>query len=59
MRKNCPLITAVTGFTVLVIGIICAWYAFPKLIDNAIIEVRIKFYLIHILQFIFIQCMLK
>ncbi|KAF2887163.1 hypothetical protein ILUMI_19010 [Ignelater luminosus] len=36
MNKNCPIIVAVVGFAILFTGIICSWYAFPKLADYEI-----------------------
>ncbi|KAF5295594.1 hypothetical protein FQR65_LT10397 [Abscondita terminalis] len=36
MNKNCPVIIAGFGFVVLFLGIICSWYAFPRIVDYAI-----------------------
>ncbi|KAK9747076.1 CD36 family [Popillia japonica] len=38
MYQHCPAITAITGFVVLAVGVLCAWYGFPSLIDNRIAE---------------------
>lgn len=38
MYKHCPLITAVSGFALLVFGVICSWYIFPTLVANGIAE---------------------
>ncbi|XP_017778532.1 PREDICTED: sensory neuron membrane protein 2-like [Nicrophorus vespilloides] len=34
MYKNCPLITSGTGFLIVALGAICAWYVFPKLVEH-------------------------
>ncbi|XP_022913408.2 sensory neuron membrane protein 2-like [Onthophagus taurus] len=36
MYKHCPVITALSGFLVLIIGVLCTWYGFPKIIDHEI-----------------------
>lgn len=41
MNKNCPIIVAGIGFGVLFMGIICSWYAFPRLAEYAIGKVRV------------------